>query len=93
MLSESDLFRQASLVHDGQLTIDFTPVADRHRPALRCFERCQIQRFQQGLIAWKYTALAVQLPVGGVQALNRIRSVDDLPYVRGELEDRSYGIP
>ena len=39
---EMELVRQPSFVHNRQLTIDFAPVMDLHRPLFRSFKRGQI---------------------------------------------------
>ena len=39
---EMELVRQPSFVHNRQLTIDFAPVMDLHRPIFRSFKRGQI---------------------------------------------------
>lgn len=87
------LFRQPSLVHNAQFPINLPPVTDRHRPLFRGFKGGQIQGFEQRSIAWKYTPLAVHLPVSGVQALNGIGSINDLAYFSGKLEDWGNGVP
>ena len=42
----TELVRQPSLVHNRQLTVDFAPVVDLHRPLFRSFKRGQIQCLQ-----------------------------------------------
>ena len=81
--------RQFAIIHAGQFTVDFTLVSNQNIPFFRSLKGWEIKRFQQGCIAWKYTALAVQATVGGVQALNCICCVNYRTYVRRELEDRT----
>ena len=87
------LFWQPSLVHDAQFPINLTPVTDRHRPLFRSLKGGQIQGFEQRSIAWKYTPLAVQLPVSGIQTLNGIGGINDLTYLGRKLEDRRNSVP
>ena len=87
------LFRQPSLVHNAQFPINLPPVTDRHSPFFRGLKSGQIRGLEQCCIAWKYTPLAVQLPVSGVQALNGIGSINDLAYISGKLVDWGNSIP
>ena len=76
------LFWKTIFVHDCQFTVDLAPVPDRHTPFFSCFEGCQVQGFKECLSAGEAAALAVQLAVGGIQALDCIRRVDHSPDVR-----------
>ena len=80
---------QPTIVHDGQFAVNLTPVVDRHRPFLCGFKRGQIERLQQRRVAGKYTALAVQSTVRGIQAFNGIGGIDDRPHITEKLEDRT----
>ena len=66
------LIRQPDVVHDRQFAVYLAPVSDRHRPLFGSLESREVERLEQRGIAWKYTALAVQPPVGGIQALDCI---------------------
>ena len=85
--------RQPAVVHDRQFTVYLAPVSDRHRPLLGGLESREVERFQKCGIAGKYTALAVQPPVGGVQTLDGVGGIDNRPNVGGKLEDRADGVP
>lgn len=88
-----DSFRQASFIHDAQFPIDLPPVADWHGPFLCRFKGRQVEGLEQCVIAGEDTALPVQFPVCGIQALYRVRGIYDLPHSSGELEDWADGIP
>ena len=85
--------RQPTVVHDGQFAVNLTPVVDRHCPFLRSFKRGKIKCLQQGRVAGKHAALAVQPTVRGIQAFNGIGGVDHRPHILGELEDRADSVP
>ena len=87
------LFGQSAIVHNGQFTVNFSPVLNRHRPLFRGFKCGQVKCFQKSGIARENAPLTIQLPVSGVQALNRVRSVDHFAYIRRELKDRANDIP
>ena len=87
------LFWKTIFVHDCQLFIDLASVPDWHAPFFRCFEGCQIQGFQERLSAREDAALAIQLTVGGIQALYGIRSIDYSSDISRKLEDWSDNIP
>ena len=72
--------RHPPFVHDGQFSVYLSPVPDRHTPFFRCFKGGKVQCLQKGLIAWENASLAVQLVVRGVQALDRVRRVDNCPH-------------
>ena len=84
---------QSVFVHDRQLAVHLPPVPDRHTPFLRGFEGGQVQSLQKGLITREDAPLAVQFAVCGVQALDRVRCVDNGPYISRKLEDRGDDVP
>ena len=92
-LLHSVSFGEPVFVHDRQLAVHLPPVPDRHAPFLCGFERGQVQGLQKRLIAREDAPLAIQLAVCGVQALDRVRRVDDGPHVCGKLEDRRDDVP
>ena len=53
----------------------------------------QRKGLQKCLVAWKNIPLAVQLAVRGVQAVDRVRSVDNSLHICGKLEDQGEDIP
>ena len=81
------LFGQSAIVHNGQFTVNFSPVLNRHRPLFRGFKCGQIKRFKKSGIAGENAPLPIQFPVSGVQAFNRICGVDYLANVRREFKD------
>lgn len=59
--------------YSGSLPSYMIDSSDGHGPFLRCLECGKVQRLQKRRAAWEDAPLAVQLPVSGVQAFNRIR--------------------
>ena len=87
------LFRESSLIHNAEFTVDLSPVPNAHSPFFSGFESCQIQGFQECCITWKYASLTVELTVGRIQTFDCICRVNNLSDIRRELENRCYCIP
>ena len=76
------LFRESSLIHNAEFTVDLSPVSNAHSPFFSGFESCQIQGFQERCITWKYASLTVELTVGGIQTFDCIGRVNNLSDIR-----------
>ncbi len=63
------LFRQPAFIHDRQFPVDLPPVAGRHCPFLCGLKGRQVQRLQKRCAAGEHAPLAVELAVGGIEAL------------------------
>src|SRR4051812_44036092 len=92
-LGSLTLRRNSVLEEYRKLAEDVAPIADGPLPLLLHLGKSQVEELVDRLVGGEVAPVLEELAQGAVQGLDRVGGVDDLPHVRGEVEEGHHALP